>query len=263
MNFKIGCDPEIFVMGPQGNLRSIIGKIGGSKLAPLPLFHLGEGFAVQEDNVALEFNIPASDSKQIFVDNVGRAMEMLEHMVGDMHGLKFCRASAASFPEEELQDPRAFEFGCEPDYNAWTGKMNPKPKAEDPNLRSAGGHVHVGYKLNKKQKQELVRYMDLVLSVPAQYMDVDGEVRKRLYGKAGACRYKSYGVEYRSLSNFWVFSPRLREWVYDNTERALVAVLNGESVASEKDNILAAVDGGDRKVAHELIQKYNLEVVYA
>jgi len=30
-------------------------------------------------------------------------------------------------------------------------------------------------------------------------------------------RYKPYGVEYRSLSNFWLSSDDLMSWVYDTT----------------------------------------------
>ena len=46
-NFTIGADPEIFV-GDETSVRSIVGKIGGTKEHPLGL-PLGEGFAVQED----------------------------------------------------------------------------------------------------------------------------------------------------------------------------------------------------------------------
>lgn len=260
MNFKIGADPEVFV-GDTESARSIIGKIGGTKEVPLPL-PIADGFSVQEDNVALEFNIPASDSKSAFVQNINAAMGFLEQVVQDSYGYRFLRESAISFPETELQDPRAMVFGCEPDFNAWTLRRNPKPKANDWKLRSAGGHVHVGAELNKEQKIEVVRWLDLLMSVPAQFMD-DGQLRKQLYGKAGAYRDKPYGVEYRPLSNFWIFKPRLVEWVYDNVERALVAVQKGDSIASEKDNILKAVDGGDKEIAYNLVNKYNLEVVNA
>jgi hypothetical protein len=261
MNFKIGCDPEVFV-GDDASPRSIIGKLGGTKECPMPL-PIGDGFCVQEDNVALEFNIPASDSKKAFIENVGAARQFLEKVVKDSYGLHFLHQSAISFPVTELDDPRAHVFGCEPDYNAWSLRRNPRPEADDKCLRSAGGHVHVGYDgLTHRQKVEVVRWLDLLLSVPATFMD-DGKLRKRLYGKAGACRFKPYGVEYRPLSNFWIFSPKLCGWVYDNVDRALDAVLKGESISSEKANILAAVNDDNKEVADQLVRKYNLDVVYA
>ena len=107
----------------------------------------------------------------------------------------------------ELEHPNAQTFGCDPDFNAWTGRKNPRPKATDKNLRSCGGHVHIGY-LEGKYKdlapRSIIKACDLYMGIPAVFMD-NGTLRKQLYGKAGAYRQKGYGVEYRSLSNFWIF----------------------------------------------------------
>jgi hypothetical protein len=256
MQFIIGADPEVFV-GDKTGVRSIIGKIGGTKANPMPL-PLGEGFAVQEDNVALEFNIPASKSKQEFVGNIREATAFLEKVVSDQYGFNFVKDSAVSFPDEELQDPAALEFGCEPDFNAWTLEVNPKPKAEDANLRSCGGHVHVGFK--KMDIAKVIRTMDLYLGVPSVKMD-KGELRKKLYGKAGAYRKKKYGGEYRTLSNFWIFESKLVEWVYDNTERALDAVKAGIDISNEKEAILDAINNNNHVAADYLINRYNLSVL--
>jgi hypothetical protein len=256
MNFTIGADPEVFV-GDDVSVRSVIGKIGGSKHMPRPLVKLGPGFAVQEDNVAMEFNIPACSTKAQFVSSINKATGYLSGLIRETHGLRFDKRSAVSFPETEFYDPAAYEFGCEPDYNAWTRRANPRPKAKDKNLRSCGGHIHIGF--NDVDPHEVVKACDLFLSVPAQMMD-NGELRKQLYGKAGAFRMTEYGVEYRSLSNFWIFDSRLIEWAYDNTERALDAVRAGMSFDEEKNSILEAVDNGDKDIANLLIVKYNLEV---
>lgn len=255
-----GADPEVFV-GDTTGVRSIIDKIGGSKLFPREL-PIGEGYAVQEDNVAMEFNIPAAGSKQAFNLSIKTTLDFLGEMIQDMHGLQIVKDSAVSFPDAELQDERAHVFGCEPDFNAWTLDRNPRPDATDKNLRSCGGHVHVGAKLDKKQKYELIRWMDLYLGVPSVLMD-RGELRKQLYGKAGAYRDKKYGVEYRTLSNFWIFDERLTSWVYDQTARALEAVQAGGSAAAEQALILDAIDNNNKNSAMELIARHNLEVINA
>jgi hypothetical protein len=259
MEFLIGADPEVFV-GDMSGVRSIIGKIGGTKDNPLPL-PIGEGFMVQEDNVALEFNIPVSRSKAEFVKNISAATKFLESAVADAFGFKFVKQSAVSFPQEELNDPRAYVFGCEPDYNAWTCDVNPRPQASDPNLRSCGGHVHVG--VNDFDAIAGVRACDLFLGVPAMILDADENASKRraLYGKAGAFRKKSYGFEYRTLSNFWIFEERFVEWVHDNTGRALDAVKAGMDIDSEKDTILEAINNNNKDAALYLIKKYSLELV--
>ena len=81
MPLFIGADPEIFLVDTHTHaLVSAIDRIGGSKEEPRPL-PLGDGFAVQEDNVALEYNIPASDSAEKLVENIGKAMQHLLEMV--------------------------------------------------------------------------------------------------------------------------------------------------------------------------------------
>ena len=125
IQFSIGCDPEVFV----GNdiPRSVIGKVGGTKEYPMPL-PIGEGFCVQEDNVAMEFNVPPSNSKEEFVSNIVKATDFLENVIAAGNGWKFDKRSAISFAMEELDDPRAFIFGCDPDYNACLLYTSPSPR---------------------------------------------------------------------------------------------------------------------------------------
>jgi hypothetical protein len=75
--------------------------------------------------------------------------------------------------------------------------------------------------------------MDLFLGVPSILMD-KGDVRKQLYGSAGAYRDKPYGGEYRTLSNFWIFDNHLIEWVWNNTSRAVDAA-EAQFTISEQD----------------------------
>lgn len=258
IQFMTGADPEVFV-GDAQSVRSIIGKIGGTKELPLAL-PIGDGFAVQEDNVALEFNIPASATRESFIKNIEAATGFLESVMKDRFGLHFVKQSAISFPNEELNDPAAFVFGCDPDFDAWSGRRNDKPLADDPNLRSCGGHVHIGFDSADLNVREVMKACDLFLAVPAVLMD-DGILRKKLYGKAGAYREKSYGGEYRVLSNFWIFDPKLIGWVHDNVSRALDAVSNKFDFGEEKNNIISAINNNDKDIAHYLIDKYQLQVV--
>jgi hypothetical protein len=86
-----------------------------------------------------------------------------------------------------------------------------------------------------------------------------GEERKQLYGKAGACRIKSYGPEYRTLSNFWIFEERLIQWVWDNVGRALSNL--SIDFDAESTSIQEAINGNNKDLAKHLVQKYSLEVV--
>jgi hypothetical protein len=259
MNIKLGCDPELFLSDVTGKLRASCGLIGGTKADPQPL-PIGDGFAIQEDNVAVEFNIPPASNAKQFVESISKAMGFIGASVESMHGFRIVSLSAASFPKDQLVDPRAIEFGCDPDYNAWTGDRNPRPKAGDPTLRSCGGHVHIGFDKDKMGSRNLIKMMDLYLGVPSVLMD-NGELRKQLYGKAGAYREKPYGCEYRTLSNFWVFQDNLKRWVWESTERAVEAVDAQFVVDDYQDLILEAINNNNKDVARVLVDEFSLEVL--
>ena len=246
--FTIGCDPEFF-LHHKGKSISAIGVVGGTKDAPRPI---GEGCAVQEDNVAVEFCIPPADSCTKFYTSIMYALDKIMDEVPA--GLAFKTTASEVFDDDQLQHPNALEFGCEPDSNAWTKKMNPRPKADNANLRSAGGHVHVG--ANDVDPVQLIRSMDLFLGVPSIKLDMDTE-RRKLYGKAGAYRPKPYGAEYRTLSNFWIWDKKLIEWVYHQTSRAVDFVRAGNKL-SVKDGVMIqqCINNNDAKAYDFLVHKY-------
>ena len=158
-----------------------------------------------------------------------------------------------------MKSPTAHIFGCEPDFNAWTGEENKKPKPPLKNMRSAGGHIHVETKLDKRY---VAQAMDLYLTIPSLFMD-KGEDRRKLYGKAGACRYKPYGVEHRVLSNFWIFKEKYIRWVWRNTERALEFVDKGYPLFNsiEAKFIQDTINTSNKENAQFLIDSFNLENV--
>lgn len=247
MNFTIGCDPELF-LADQNRFISAIDRVGGSKKYPKPI---GEGCAVQEDNVAVEFCIPPAKSLEAFRNAIRYSLDEISKRVP---GLSFSHAASAVFPDEELMHPMAQEFGCDPDYNAWTGRKNPRPACDNPNLRSAGGHVHVG--VDGVDKAQLIRAMDLHLGVPSIKIDQDKD-RRKLYGNPGAFRPKPYGVEYRTLSNFWIWDDILIEWVYHQTSRAVSFVQNGGTLDND-DGVLihAAIQNSDMNAYNTLRSQY-------
>jgi hypothetical protein len=258
MSFQIGADPEIFLQDAAGAMASAIGRIGGTKAHPRPL-PLGDGFAMQEDNVALEYNVPPAGSCEEFQDNIQRIMAFLSSHVATM-GLQFSTLSATHFPVQLLQHPQAMEFGCDPDFNAWNnGRMNPRPQAPNQQLRTCGGHVHIGAEFKSRQEMlAFIRRCDLMLAVPATILD-DGHLRKQLYGKMGAFRPKKFGCEYRVLSNFWIFTPELIGFIYRNTKLALESTIDPrESEAA----IVDAVNNNSKAAALYLIDKYNIPMLH-
>lgn len=248
---RIGADPEVFLQDADGNPVSSIGYINAGKDDPYQIPDLPKGYTLQEDNVSLEYGIPPAASADAFVEHITTVLTRSRDF---LPGLTFSKLSCIIFPEKEMNHPMAYVFGCEPDFNAWTGSINPKPQPPHPLMRSAGGHVHVE---TTKDPVQVIKAMDLFLGVPSVLMD-NGEMRKQLYGKAGAFRPKNYGCEYRTLSNFWLFDERYMRWVFEQTERAEACNMD---LSVLEGSILEAINGNNKKVAEALVNEWNLEVV--
>lgn len=254
--FTIGADPELFLKDHSNKMISVIGKIGGTKEMPLPI---GNGCAIQEDNVAAEFCIPPCDNAKTFIESITFALSDISERARDLDLVLARMVASHSFSKDQLAHPGAKRFGCDPDYNVYTGRPNPRPKAEDKSLRSAGGHVHVG---TDKKPEALIKTMDLMLGVPSVLMDKDEE-RRKLYGKAGCFRYKPYGVEYRTLSNFWIWDERSIEWVYHQVAESIKFCdeFKNESTQTDEDLIIHCINNNDKQIAKDLIQRWSIQTL--
>lgn len=250
---RLGADPEVFLCDVSGKHISAIGLIGAKKWEPLQIADMPLGFTLQEDNVALEYGIPPAASADEFVHHIQDVMERSKDMT---KGLLFSKLSCTVFSKDQMMHPDAHVFGCEPDYDAWNnGEVNIKPEPPHPFMRSAGGHVHVE---TTKSPIDVTKYMDLHLAVPSVIMDKDGSKRRMMYGKRGSFRPKPYGLEYRTLSNFWIFDEKYIRWVWAATARAL-------NMKEKMDDMLGsyidlAVNSNDTDMAWALIDEYQLEM---
>lgn len=215
----LGCDPEVFLKA--GNeFVSAVGLIGGSKARPRSV----KDGMLQEDNVMAEFGITPSGNENDFVARIKSVLSDLEATIKP-YELSLDFSPTATFAPAQLTKPECLVFGCEPDYCAWTLTENEGP---DPfkvgNMRSAGGHVHVGFDMGDDEfdsRIHVVRMMDIFLGIPSVLLDPDKD-RRSMYGKAGAHRPKDYGVEYRTLSNFWVQDESYMRWVYRQSMMAVI-----------------------------------------
>lgn len=236
-NLKIGADPELFVF-KDGSPISAHNLLPGTKTDPF----IVPGGAVQVDGTAAEFNIDPAETFDEFNDNIE---SVLSHLSGMLPVGCELRAEPVVVWEQSYFDTLPFvatELGCMPDFDAWTGRRNPKPQLKEfPTLRTAAGHIHVGFTEGAsiqdpqhiRECQRMMQLMDWHVGAWSCEVDLD-KTRRMLYGKAGACRYKTYGAEYRPLSNFWVLDPKLRRDVWDRTISACVDFYAGVKVPVEQ-----------------------------
>ena len=227
MNVRIGSDPETFLIDQTGKFISSVGLIGGSKDEPMSI---GEGCTVQEDNVTVEFNTPPTNNEDSFVKSINYNLEWITKRANEL-GLTVMHTPSAVFDDEQLDSEGAKTFGCDPDFNAWNfSNPNPRPLAKNANLRSAGGHIHI--EAPELDKEELIKAMDLFVGVPMLEFDKDAN-RRKLYGKAGAYRPKTYGVEYRTASNAWLQDDDKKRWVFKQTQKAVEFVKAGKQIPDD------------------------------
>ena len=255
--FTIGADPEFFI-AKGGKPVSGWGTIPGTKKAPKKV---GYG-AVQVDGMALEINIDPAKGEAGFLRNLESVLRTVMEMVPEY---EMFDKPVAHFGKELImaQPKEARELGCEPDYNAYTKAVNPRPDVDTP-FRTAAGHVHIGWTdgVDPMDKGHfdaccaLTKALDVTLGVPSLIWDQD-EDRRKLYGKAGCFRPKPYGMEYRVLSNAWINPafPFLRKAVFNNTMKGIKSLFDNENFG---DTMIAG------ESAQSIINNSNKQaVVYA
>lgn len=230
--FTFGCDPEFFILNTAGKVVSAHDLLPGTKEAPYEVPFGG----VQVDGVAAEITINPVNNFEAFDNAVTSVMKSVLKMLPK--GYKLSVVPAVHFSEKEWDriPDKAKELGCMPDFDAWTMLKNspPAPAPGYERLRTASGHLHIGWTkdidLSKDVNHimhcaDLVKQLDFYLGYWSILQDSD-TARRSLYGKAGACRFKNYGVEYRVLSNFWLTSKTTRLQTWDRMQRAILDMAN-------------------------------------
>lgn len=256
-NVSLGSDPEFFLKDGD-KFVTAIGKLGGTKRRP-KLLCKDPKIYIQEDNVMGEFNTPPVSTKNDFRNVVNTAKSIIaKHCPTDI-----AFVPSATFDPKDLEHKQAKISGCEPHWNVYTEELEHVNVAVS-NLRSAGGHIHIGYdnaKDNIVLGAKLIKALDLFVGVPSIYMDQDTH-RRKLYGKPGVFRFKEYGVEYRSPSNFWLQNDALIDWVYDSVHKAINFVNAGKTLSDTEEIIIQeTINYSDYEAAEMLMREYMLDKV--
>ena len=254
MNILLGADPEVFYK-KDGSLVSAHGLVKGTKETPYPVCN----GAVQVDGMALEFNIDPASTSDEWVFNLESVMAQLSDMVEGSIDI----SPVAEFGYEYInkQPEEARVLGCEPDYNAWTGGVNPAPDM-DTDFRTGAGHIHIGFTEDCVETSDnhmelcerIVKQLDARLGLVSLILDPCTK-RRELYGKAGAYRPKTYGLEYRVLSNFWLKSGEMMHWVYSTVHEALEDTRSGILWEDKYPDIAEIINRSDVESATSIIKQ--------
>lgn len=224
-----GSDPEFLLVDDKGLPKSAIGVLPNEECSLEK-----DGNLYYYDNVLAECTVKPGSTKEEVLNNFRSALKGYAEVV---RPYRLTTRASADFPKEELSNPEAQRAGCAPDNCAYTMRMCKPPKKQFQNgtLRSCGGHIHLGENFVVKNEEGpqpifVIYMMDLFLGIPSLFMDNDptSQARRSLYGQAGRYRKKAYGVEYRSLGNFWLQSPTFVSTIYDLSMFAVKFVEDGQ-----------------------------------
>lgn len=221
-DLQLGCDPEFFftqdgkvigaekVLPANGILSSEKTRVQGSG-ANAGSWDNPKAFVL--DGVQVELN-PKPTYCRAHIGNQLRVafIALKEHLakVGDGK-IKASFSSVIEIDQRELDElsEKAKVFGCAPSLNQYDKGATVSVDAATYLKRSAGGHIHLGLEPYLiPHHARLVPLMDIIVGNTCVMIDRDPEAatRRLHYGRAGEHRLPKHGLEYRTLSNFWLRS---------------------------------------------------------
>jgi len=212
--FTIGADPEFMLTDKDCQLKSAIGILPKKT----------NNISAYYDNVLAEISIKPADNKKDFIHNTRIALKGLSKKINP---LKFEVCASENYPLNELSDVDARIAGCNPEWDVYSLKcvLPPEYVIKKTCFRTAGGHIHLGSPILQDPINvfNTIRMMDLFIAIPSIFLDKDPTSieRRKIYGHAGYHRITDYGLEYRSLGNFWLSSPEHVALIYDLSEFVL------------------------------------------
>ena len=198
----VGSDPELFFVNDKGNV------VPSNLVVPS-----NTAFEdVIRDGFQGELNPKSSSCRQTAGSNIAHAFLRAVRYAKDVGATVSLKVGHVITDDVWETTPRGMRrFGCNPTLNVHETNFKRVTGSRE-RFRAAGGHVHLG--LPNKCKVDLakvVALMDIYAGNTCVLIDRDPDNarRRKNYGRAGEHRVKTYGVEYRVLSNFWLRSYTL------------------------------------------------------
>jgi|CXWL01.1.fsa_nt_gi hypothetical protein len=232
--FLLGADPEFSLIDTEVmRTTSAHDLVPGTKANPQKI----TGGWVQADGTMVEYNIPPAKSAKEFVDNNAEVLKSLREMIPEKYVFSF-RPTVHYDPYYFSHVPHvAKELGCSADYNAWKGggiNPRPQPPLDRLDMRTCSGHLHLGFTKDQDPDNmshrwdccQLVKLLEVAICPYMPLWDSDTQ-RQVLYGRPGAFRPKSYGVEWRVPSNAWLNYPEIQGWLFDACKSVFLTMKAG------------------------------------
>jgi hypothetical protein len=253
MNLKqtkiyFGCDPEFFFQKDDE-------IIGAEKVLPENGIDVESRGKVIIDGIQAELNPCADTCRQVLGANISHLLYEVRRVMDEKKCLSsFKQTVSISEKEMESLSDKSKQFGCSQSFNVYQKDLTTGVKDGSKYFsRSGGGHIHIGlpmntdiysktYQIFKKEPERIIRMLDIIVGNFCVMVDRDegNKIRRKTYGRAGEHRIPDHGIEYRTLSNFWLSHYTLMSMAMSLTRFAVSIVCAKDDKLEHK--ILKAVD---------------------
>lgn len=256
----LGADPEIFLEKGDGTLLPAFAFLP-SKYEPLKTPEEGQNF--YWDGFQAEFNILPSTEITECLKSVRFGLKALLRAAQERDpGARLSLKTVVETPLDMLRTlpPEFVEFGCMPSYNVYGITGMGLDGINCPH-RFAGGHIHFGISENESAMDmipQLVRALDAILGVAcvSLFENFDNPVRRQYYGLAGEHRLPPHGMEYRPLSDAWLFNPKLATAVLELARKIVVWTVNGKNRwDASQEEVVECMLRSDVTIARKILKR--------
>jgi hypothetical protein len=223
-NVHFGADPEVFFEkdGRIIGAEKILPATGELKATP----HSPSKWVL--DGVQVELNPANSHCRALLANTFKAQFILLKQLLAEKgKGLSINWSPVVELEKMELDSlsDKCKVAGCMPSINFWSKKPRPMVDFATYLKRSAAGHIHLGIRGTPifDQRERLVPLLDAFVGNTCVLLDTNplNRVRRRYYGRAGEYRLPNHGLEYRTLSNFWLRAYPMMSMVFGLARMAI------------------------------------------
>lgn len=241
---NLGCDPEVFIRDSKGAIvdseKVITGRFGlannGTPYTTKPSSYCA---VIVRDGVQAEFHPGFGSCTTTVNQNISAIILQFSKYLAKL-GYHFDFTQTIDLSEDEFKalSPESRVLGCMPSLNIYEPFQTLGVDGGKYRKRSAGGHIHVGFCNNKKhpvweRRADLIPLLDILVGNTMVLIDRDPRAaeRREVYGRAGEYRLPDHGLEYRTLSNFWLRSFPLMNFAFQMVRSAVQTGLSSMGIA--------------------------------
>lgn len=265
----MGADPEFFFSDNEGNIvpsDQVIPEKGlpviikrkqwrGNDIPELVDIHTTS--QIVRDGIQAEINFQEPYiCRQILCHQIQYVFETLDKIAAEKK-LKLNFSTTVKLNDKQFEGltPEQKTLGCSPSLNIYDKKARVSVDGSTYPYRSTGGHVHMGtaqengFFMKNVQKaldtpKALVPVLDAIVGNTCVLLDRDPgqKIRRENYGRAGEYRQPKYGLEYRTLGNFWLRSYPLASLVFSLSRLSVHIVSQSTDDAPFLDDLWKVMD---------------------